>query len=267
MHRFSTRTLIALTLAALVLALAACSSAKPADTGVETTGTPVATSSVEPTIAPTAVSTTSSGPIITPGTGTALRAAILDAAINGLGWSGKPTVIQLFSQGTAAVGDIQSTTGKRVFFAVSGGPDDWSFVWSTLFGSKSAKTTALLAAAPEVSPGLAAKLSWKKKAPKAASATPSLSSFNAYAMASAKSMAGADYTGTFTIVSKIAKDSTGVWWGNAIATPSEDGLEGIGVWGMYSNGTWDGEIADFSSEAALAAYFPADVLDALSVSD
>jgi hypothetical protein len=228
--------------------------------GTGTVVTPATTASVAATAEPVEAPVASQGPVITPAAGTALRAAILKAASSGLGVTAKLTVVQLFSQGSAAVGDVQPAGGTRMFFALTGGPDEWSIAWSAPFGSALANLDALETAAPQVSPALAAKLSWTKKLPKPAPKAPTLASFESAAMASATSFAGSTYTGTFTVTAKIAKDSTGVWWGNAMAEPSESGLEPIGVWAKYTGGTWACEIADFSTEDAEAAFFPADVL-------
>ena len=265
MHLGTRTALIALTLVAAAVALTACGTPAPTGGGTPTTtGTPVATASVTPTAAPVETPAVSSGSIITPGTGTAQRAAILEAASAGLGLSGKITVIQLYSQETVAIGDIQPTTGSRVFFAVTGGPDDWSLAWTAPFGSSLANVEAMQAASPLISNELAAKMSWTKKVAKPASA-PSLASFTSFAMKSAKNVAGATYTGTFTITAKIAKDGNGVWWGNAIAEPSDDGLESIGIFGRYSKGKWSGEVADFSQDNAEATFFPGDVLSKLTL--
>lgn len=265
MHLAPRRTLAALALTTLVFTLAACSSPQPAPVPTPTI-TPVATSSVEATTEAPEAPVASSGPIITPASGTALRADILKAASAGLGLSGKLTVIQLFSQGTAAVGDLKPASGSRMFFALTGGPDEWKVAWSAPFGSALANLDALTAAVPEASPELAGKLAWNKKAPVATTAkAPTLASFEAFALKSATSMAGASYTGTFTVSAKIAKDSAGVWWGNAVETPSDEGLEDIGVWGKYVGGKWTGQIADFSSDDAAAAFFPASVLSKLSL--
>jgi hypothetical protein len=263
MYPATRRTLIALALAGAVFALAACTTPTTTDTGTPT-DTPVATSTVEPTSTPVVVPPVSAGPIATPGTGTALRAAILDAASAGLGVSGKITVYQLFAQDSGAVGDIQPSTGSRMFFALTGGPDDWSIAWSAPFGSKLANLGALEAAAPLVSPELAAKLNWTKKVATPAGA-PSLASFKTFVLKSAKNVAGTTFTGTFTITAKIAKDSNGVWWGNSIAEPADGSLESIGIFGRYVNGKWTGEIADFSEDNAEAAYFPADVLSKVTL--
>jgi hypothetical protein len=265
MHTASTKTLIALALAAAALAAVACSAPQPADTAGGTGATAVPTSSAGPATSPQETATVSSGPVLTPASGTAARAAILDAATGGLGLGRNPTVIQLFSQGTAAVGDIQPADGSRMLFAVTGGPDAWTIAWSAPFGSSLANLADLKASAPLVSPELAAALSWTKKAPKPAVKAPTLASFKTFAMTSATDMAGTGYTGTFTITAKIVKDSIGVWWGSAVAQPSDAGLEPIGVWGQYSGGKWTGEIADFSSADAAMGYFPADVLDQLGL--
>jgi hypothetical protein len=105
---------------------------------------------------------------------------------------------------------------------------------------------------------------WTLKVAKPATA-PTPASFNAYALKSAQTFAGSAYTGTFTMSAKIAKDSTGVWWGNALATPSDGSLEAIGVWGHYVNGKWTGQIADFSSDTAEAGFFAPDVIAKLTL--
>ncbi len=260
------RILIVLALAFVALATAACTQpAQPAETGTTPTATaPVATDTVEPTSTPVEVPAASAGPITTPASGSALRAAILKAASTGLGLSGNVTVYQLFSQDSAAVGDILPAGGTRTFFAVTGGPNAFEISWSAPFGSKLATIAGLQSAAPLVSPELAAKIDWTKKVAKV-TAAPTLASFKAYALKSAKSMAGATYTGTFSVTAKIAKDSTGAWWGNAMAAPSADGLESIGVWGRYQSGKWTGEIADFSTENAMASFFAPDVIVALNL--
>jgi hypothetical protein len=260
----SRRTLTGLTLACAALALVACSPSPTTGTTTVPPITPVATSSVASTSTPVVVPAVSTGPITSPGTGTALRAAILDAVGTSLRVSGKITVIQLYSQDSAAIGDVRLSTGSRVLFAVTGGPDSWSLAWSAAFGSSGAKIGALESAAPLVSPDLAAKMSWTKKVVQPATA-PTPASFKAFALKSAKSIAEASYTGTFTVTAKIAKDGSGGWWGNATADPGDSGLEPIGVWGRYAKGKWTGEIADFSTEDADAAFFPADVLAKLQL--
>jgi hypothetical protein len=263
------RTAIALLLALTMLTAAACSSPAPSSSG---SGAAVITSEPTPSAAATAPAqpaqpapTAPAGPIAVPGTGTALRAAILAAAAKGLGFSGKLTVIQLFAQDSAAVGDIRPATGPRMFFALTGGPDAWSIAWSAPFGSSLAKVASLKAAVPLVSPDLAAKLVWNKKAPAAAVKAPTLASLQAFALKSATSFAGASYTGTFTVTAQLAKSSKGSWWGNATAEPSDGSLESIGVWAHYANGKWAGVIADFSDPDAAATYFPADVMNKLGL--
>ncbi len=266
MHRAPRIAALLLTLVALALVAAACSSPQPTAPATGPVVTPVPTSSVAPTsTSEPEAPTVSTGPIATPAAGTALRGNIRTAVSEGLGLSGTVTVNQLFAQGTAAVGDISPASGSRMFFALTGGPKDWKLVWSAPYGSSLASVVALEKAAPLVSPELAAKLVWNKKLAKPTAAAPTLGSFEAFAAKSAKNMAGTDYTGTFTFTAKIAKDSKGVWWGNANAEPSVEGLEPIGIWGKYSGGKWTGEIADFSTEDAMAEFFPADVISKLQL--
>lgn len=260
MHAHARRT-VSLALLALLLIATGCSS------GDKTEPVTPATSSVEPTVSAPAEPAAVAGPITTPSSGSATRAAVLKAASLGLGVSGKLTVYQLFVQDGAAVGDVLPSGGSRTFFALSGGPDEWDLVWSAPFGSTLANAGALTKVDPAALTALASSLDFTKKAPKpAAKPAPTLASFETYAMKSAKSFAGSTYTGDFTIQAKIAKDSTGAWWGNAIAEPSDpEGLESIGVWGKYSGGKWTGEIADFSTEGADAGFFPGDVLAKLAL--
>jgi len=259
--RLNRLTAAALALAlASTLALAACG---PKKTETGPTVQPVSTETAEPTSTgePTgpAVST---GQITTPASGTAARTAVLKAVSKGLGVSGTLTVYQLYVQGTAAVGDVKPPSGSRTFFALTGGPDAWKLAWSAPFGSSLATVEGLLGAAPEVSADLAAKLDFEKVVKQPVKA-PSLSSFKSYALKSAQSMAAGSYDGTFTVTAKIAKDSTGEWWGNAIVEPTDESFESIGIWGHYVSGKWKGEVADFSTEDADAGFFPSDVLSAL----
>lgn len=266
------RSAITVALVAALVALTACSSGTPTSSKPPITSVPAST-----TVATSSAPVVSSGPITTPVRGTAVRTAIIDAVDAALGLTSKPTVLQLFMQDSAAVGEIEDSSGSRTFFAVTGGPDTWQLAWSATSGTSLASSEALLGAAPAVSAELAGGLDFSQKTTTSttssttskskttASPAPSLSSFKTYAQKSAKNMAGSTYTGTFKITAKIAKDSTGVWWGNAIADPSDGGLDPIGVWGRYANGSWSGQSADFSTEGADAGYFPADVLSKLKL--
>jgi len=261
MHAHTSRTASIVLLAALLLVVTGCSSANDAAPTTPTT-------TVVPTASVPATKTVVASPITTPASGSATRAAVLKAASLGLGVSGTLTVYQLYVQDGAAVGDVLPADGSRTFFALSGGPDAWDLAWSARFGSTLANTAALTKIDPELFTALAKKLDFTKKAPAPAAkpAAPTLASFKAYALKSAKAFAGATYSGAFTIQSKIAKDSTGAWWGNAIAEPSDsEDLEAIGVWGRYSGGKWTGEIADFSTDGADAGFFPGDVLTDLAL--
>ena len=264
MHAHTARTASVALLAVLVALATGCSGADPAPSTPTNTRGP--TSTAPATVAPAA------GPITTPAAGSALRAELLEAVSVGLDVSGRFTVYQLYVQDGAAVGDVLPAGGSRTFFALSGGPESWELVWSARFGSTQAKADALKDVEPGVFAGLAASLDFAMKAPATATkpsakpaAAPTLASFEAFALKSAKSFAGATYAGPFTIQARIAKDSKGAWWGNAVAEPSEAGLEPIGVWARYSGGSWTGEIADFSTEGADAGFFPSDVLAKLAL--
>jgi len=189
--------------------------------------------------------------------------------MSGLHLTGGVIVSQLFLQDGAAVGDLRPASGKRVFFALKGGPSHWKLAWSALFGSAQANATSLTEADPEAFTDLARSIDFNKVVGTSTGTGtgpgPSLMCFEGFARKSAKDMAGATYKGQFTIQAKIAKDSSGTWWGNAIAVPSEAGLESIGVWGRWNGTDWKGEIADFSTEGADAGYFPADVLSKLAL--
>jgi hypothetical protein len=259
----SRRTAVFIALAALALAATACTTTPPVAANVSVV-TPTATASVQPTASPRTGPVASSGPIVTPASGGALRKVILKAASTGLGVSDSITVYQLFSQGSASVGDILPAGGVRVFFALTGGPDAWALAWTAPFGSTQANAAALEAAAPLVSLELAMKIVWDRKVTGPVAA-PTLASFETFAMKSARSFAGTVYTGPFTLTAKIAKDSTGGWWGDASAQPATSGLDPIGVWGHFTAGKWSGQIADLSSDEAETDYFPADVIPKLTL--
>jgi len=264
MNAATARPVTVALLAALLAAATGCSSGNtPAPVP-----TALTTSTVVPTSTPVATPTAPArGPVTKPASGGSARAAILKAAKSELGLSGTVTVNQLFAQDGAAVGDLWPASGPRILFALQGGPNAWRLAWSAPFGSSRATADGLTAAGPGIFADLAKALDFKKKVskPVVTTASPTLASFEAFALKSAKTFAGSTYTGTFTVQAKIAKSSNGSWWGNAVAEPAESGLEPIGIWAHYSAGKWIGEIADFSTEGADAAYFPADVLAKLAL--
>jgi len=254
-------------LAILVGSATGCASDKtvPPIGGVETSA--VAPSGAASATVATATPPAATGPVSSAAGGAAHHLSVFKAAMDQLGMSGTVTVPQLFLQGTAAVGDLKPTSGQRMLFAMTGGPNSWHLVWSAPFGSSRANAAALTKVDPTVFKDLARALDFHKSVggTTVAAPGPTLKSFEAYALASAKSVAGATYTGTFTIQAKTAKDASGVWWGNAIAEPGDPGLESIGVWGRWNGKKWVGEIADFSTEGAEAGYFPAGVLSKLAL--
>lgn len=256
----NTRLTTALLATALVVTLAGCSAPKSAGPAKIA---PVPTTSVEPTEVPPAPEVTeSTGPIYTPAAGSADRASILAAVKSGLKLTGTLTMNQLFVQGDACVGDVSTASGSRSFFALTGGPSSWTLAWSAKAGSSLATVDALVTAAPEVSADLAGKLDFAKVVTKSTTPTkaPTVASLKSFALAQAQRYAGASFTGTFTVEARIARDATGKWWGNALATPADNSLEPIGIWAQYGAGKWTGEIADFSTDNADAGFFPADVL-------
>lgn len=260
MHTRPVRLIPLVLIALVTVAIAGCG---PKKTALPTiSGVP--TSTVEATSTDDATDIeVSSGQIVTPATGTALRNDVLAAIASALATrAGKLTVIQLFVQGGAAVGDVKTPSGSRWLVALTGGRDAWTVTWRAPFGSSSASVARLLDAAPEVSTDLVAKLDFEKKVAKPAKA-PSLSSFKSYALKSAQSMAEGTYDGTFTVQAQIAQDDAGEWWGNALLEPADEGLEWIGVWGHYTGGKWTGQIADYSEEDADAGFFPEEVLPVL----
>jgi len=232
-----------------------------------TTSTPYPGPSA-PTPAVSAPATAGRGPITTPTGSNKQRAAIIQAAASALGLNSGVVVSQLFVQDGAAVGDLHTSASQRVFFAVKGGPSAWKLAWSAPFGSATANAADLTASDPGTFTDLAKAIDFNKTVanPTAVNGPgPTVMCFQAYVRKSAKAIAGTAYAGTFKITAKIAKDSTGTWWGNGIAEPGDSSLESIGVWGRWNGTDWKGEIADFSTEGADAGYFPAEVLAKLAL--
>jgi hypothetical protein len=261
-----------LSLTVLVLSAAVgCTSNTPAPAASSAVPSTAATSApASGPATPTAPSAgeAGSGPITTPAPTSKQRTAIIGAVASALGLHKGVSASQLFVQGGAAVGDLHTASGQRVFFAAVGGPSAWKLAWSAPFGSAAANAKELAGSDPsaltELSKMLDFKLAIANPAPSGTSG-PTLKSFQTYALKTAKDLAGATYTGVFKVQAKIAKDSKGTWWGNAIAEPSDAGLESIGVWARWDGKAWSGEIADFSTEGADAAFFPADVLPKLAL--
>ncbi|HEY5472195.1 MAG TPA: hypothetical protein VIK32_03280, partial [Candidatus Limnocylindrales bacterium] len=66
---------------------------------------------------------------------------------------------------------------------------------------------------------------------------------------------------------KVAKDSSGVWWGHAVVQPSPDAnnsYEPLNMWAKYSGGKWSGSIQDPEPPAA-STYFPNSVISKLGL--
>lgn len=276
--RTRTRLLTCALGALLVASLAACSS--PSAPASAPRITPVPTTTAEATDAAsatttsagassggsTAATTTAPAAIVAPASGSASRAAILRALARSLVVSGSITVYQLYAQGGAAVGDVLLPTGKRTFFALTGGPKSWSLAWSARFGTSAANADNLVTAVPKISATLVAKLDFKRAvAAKATVPAPSAASLKTFALKTASIITKGSYTGTFTVGVTLAKSSSGSWWGIAVLTLSDptQELEPITVFGHYSGTKWTGKIADTSSEDPEAAFFPADVITKL----
>ncbi len=211
--------------------------------------------------------------------GGAATAAIMRVSTAASGLSGSVRVVQLYVQGGNALADLKSETGKRAFVALSGGPDAWRLVWSAPFGSPEASAKALTAKYPGAFTELAAAVDFQKSVPDAVTApagsaapgsataaqTPTLTCLKASARETARQSAGAGYTGDFTVQAKIAKDSAGTWWGNAVAKPTVGGADTIGVWSKWDGKKWVDEIATTGSGSAPASHFPASVASKLGL--
>lgn len=196
------------------------------------------------------------------------RAAIIQAAANGIGMKGSLTAVQVYVQDGNAVGDLRGEEGARELFALAGGPKAWRLVWSAPFGAKRATADSLAAQFDGSFKDLAAKLDFDLKvaanAPSGGPA-PTLMCLVGYVRTTAAKSSDAAYTGTFDVNAKIGKDASGVYWGNATAEPEASGAVPVGVWAKWDGAAWTGKVAPDASGKPGAAYFPAEVISQLGL--
>jgi hypothetical protein len=223
----------------------------------------VASDTTTPTVA------TATGAITKPSSTSALRKALLDAARKKLGTSSGFYINQLYAQGDTALGDLSAlndTKVGRVFIAWEKSGSTWSAVSVKKTGTEAASAVRAM---PAFSSALVSKVNWKlvKAAPSSASASTVKASLSSAATSWAKSnMSGAGTPYKITVL-KVAKDSSGVWWGRAVVQPTGDATNSydpLNIWAKYSGTKWTGRVQD-PEPPAPKSYFPSSVVSALGL--
>ena len=196
--------------------------------------------------------------ITSPMNGSKKRAELLESARKKLGTSASFYVHQLYAQGdSAAVGDLEETSGQaRRLFVVWVGPP-WQAVWYTPVGDGAATMQRALQQVPELSPELAQKIDWSvAAAPGKASIQASLASAAKKWTGQLMSGKGAPYTVSLV---RVAQATGGAWWGRAVVDPTGDATnqyESIEYWAKYKNNAWTGKAQD-PEPPSPTTYFPA----------
>ncbi len=262
-------------LAILALTAGGCRKKAPVDAaaiiGVPTQ-TVEATSSAPDAGGTPAVAT---GPITKPASGSELRTALLDAARAKFNTTSQFRIHQLWSQGNTAIGELEQITGGtgRVYIAWTG--PNWTVVWSGLAGGTGVTKAAAAAALPTFSAEMLSKITWAPQAsqptqtqtPPAEDEASVLAKLEAAAQGWANSvMAGAGKPYEI-VVSKVAKDSSGVWWGVVYVQPTADdnnSYEGLEFWCKYSGGAWTGQVQD-PEPPDPATFFPKAIVEKLQL--
>lgn len=253
--------------AAVLLTSAGCKRQTPSSTEpgrgqphqAETTPSVVTTPTNQPQ-----TDSVSSGPVSTPAAGTAVRTALMDAARTRLSTTSQFVVNQLYVQGDAAIGDIETVSGGKRYFVAWRGPE-WVAVWSEPFGSSGASLAAATTALPTFSSALLDKVDWKFAKP--ASAAQLKASLAKSAQGWADSMMGGVGKPYKVETAKVAKDSKGNWWGLAVVQPSPsegNSYEALVFWCRYENGAWSGQAQD-PEPPAPSTYFPSEVVGVLGL--
>lgn len=230
--------------------------ADKADTGSTTTKT---TSDPE----------TKSDAITAVASGTKERTALLNAARAKLNSNTQMYVYQLYEQGDTALGDLKPLTtsaGERSFYAFTRSGGKWKVTKSWVNGSSGATSSKVRAALPTFSKELVAKINWSAKESSAGSKKSSStvkSELSSAAKGWAKSAMDGQGSPYAVVVSKVAKDGNGTWWGRAIVEPTGS-YERIEFWAKYGGSSWSGKAQD-PEPPAPSTYFPSSVISALGL--
>lgn len=241
-----------------------------------TTNTPkkttVATETVEATTTATeTVTPTETGAIEKPAAGSALRSALLDAARTYFKTTSEFRIKQLWAQGNTAVGELEQITGGSgpVYLAWTG--PNWSVIWTAPSGSAGATKAGAAAALPTFSAELLAKMTWST-----AQTTPTTTSEDEKTVLAKLETAAQGWAQTTMsgqgkpyeiLVCKVAKDSSGNWWGIAYVQPTADennSYEGLEYWCKYVGGKWTGQLQD-PEPPNPTNFFPAVVVEELEL--
>lgn len=216
---------------------------------------------------------TETGAIEKPAAGSALRTSLLNAARTYFNTTSEFRIKQLWAQGNTAVGELEQVTGGTgsVFLAWMG--PTWSVIWTAPASSAGATKAGAAAALPTFSAELLAKMTWP--AAQTSQTTPTTSEDEKTVLAkldtAAKSWAETAMSGKGKpyeiLISKVAQDSSGNWWGVAYVQPTADGsnsYEGMEFWCKYAGGKWTGQLQD-PEPPNPANFFPAAVVEKLEL--
>jgi hypothetical protein len=215
------------------------------------------------------VTETKSDAITAPASGSKERTALLNAARAKLNSNTQMYVYQLYEQGDTALGDLKPLTtsaGERSFYAFTRSGGKWKVTKSWVNGSSSATSSKVRAALPAFSKELVAKINWSAKESSSAGSKKSSSTVKSELSSAAKGWAktamdgqGSPYS---VVLSKVAKDGNGTWWGRAIVEPTGS-YERIEFWAKYGS-SWSGKAQD-PEPPAPSSYFPSSVISALGL--
>ena len=217
----------------------------------------------------TPTTTAKTGAITKPSSTSALRKALLNAARKKLGTSSGFYINQLYAQGNTALGDLSALNDAkvgRVFVAWEKSGGTWTAVSVKKTGAEAASAVR---ARSTFSPALVSKVNWKlvTVAPSTASAATVKASLSSAAKTWAKSNMSGAGTPYKVMVLRVAKDSSGQWWGRAVVQPTGDSnnsYDPLNVWAKYSGTKWSGKVQD-PEPPAPSSYFPSSVISQLGL--
>lgn len=271
----SRKSLLLVVLIALVLTAGSVAGCKKKATATTTPKkTAVTTETAEATTtASDPVAPAETGAIEKPAAGSALRTSLLNAARTYYSTTSEFRIKQLWAQGNTAVGELEQVTGGTgaVYLAWTG--PNWTVIWAAPSGGAGATKAGAAAALPTFSADLLGKMTWavaqtsQTTPPASEDEETVLAKLETAAQGWAQSAMNGKGKPYEILVSKVAKDASGNWWGIAYVQPTADesnSYEGLEYWCKYAGGKWTGELQD-PEPPNPTNYFPAAVVEELEL--
>ncbi|NTW28173.1 MAG: hypothetical protein HGA39_02260 [Coriobacteriia bacterium] len=211
------------------------------------------------------------GPITTPVSGNAAYTALLDAARKKYATTSQFRTYQMFAQGSTAIGEIEQITGGSGHIFVAWTGPDWTVVWTAPATDTGATAAQAAAALPTFSADLLGKIKWPIVTAPTAPAVLDEATLKASLETAGQAWAATTMSGNGkpykTLVNKVAKDTSGTWWGVLYIQPTSDSkndYQGLEFWCKYADGKWTSKLLG-PEPPSPATYYPAAIVEVLQL--